>query len=342
MLRRSIIVVVCLSIIMLITNTAIATEKKMMWKIGTFFHEEHSLTRAVFKFKEEMGKRVGDKVEIQVYPNMQLGGGREMVEGVQLGTIQACEASLAWVANFDKSFLALNLPYLFVNRKIAFEFLDGPVGILMGQNLEKSGIHLMGYFENGIRHVTNNKRPIHKPGDLKGLKIRTMENPVHLAAFRNFGAMPTPMAFGEVFTALQQGVIDGQENPLANIDAMKFYEVQKYLSLTAHFYDVTGFMINSELYHGLPDDIRKAVDECATIAVQVQRQYAVEDDERFLKKFQEQNLMTINDLTNEERMAFKEAGMPTYDEFAGQIGSNLLNQIMEEVKKLEATYSGDK
>ena len=145
-----------------------------------------------------------------------------------------------------------------------------------------------------------------------------------------------------MFTALQQGVIDGQENPLANIDAMKFYEVQKYLSLTAHFYDVTGFMINSELYHGLPEDIRKAVDECAAIAVQVQRQYAIEDDERFLKKFQEENLMTINDLTNEERMAFKEAGMPTYGEFADQMKQRIYStRLWKKLKKLEAMYSGE-
>lgn len=314
--------------------------EKMVWKIGTFFHEQHALTRGVYKFKEEMEKRVGDKVEIQVYPNMQLGGGREMVEGVQLGTIQACEASLAWVSSFDSSFFALNLPYLFMNRDIAFEFLDGPVGAEMAKNLEKSGIHVMGYFENGIRHITNSKRPIRKPEDLKGLKIRTMENPVHLAAFRHFGANPTPMAFGEVFTALQQGTIDGQENPLANIDAMKFYEVQKYLTLTGHFYDVTGFMINLDLYNSLPEDIRKAVDESAAIAVKAQRQYSIEDDERFLKEFKEKGTMEIIELTDEEKAAFKQAGMPTYDEMADKIGRDMLQKVLDEVKRLEAKHLG--
>jgi tripartite ATP-independent transporter DctP family solute receptor len=287
-----------------------------------------------------MEKRVGDKVEIQVYPNMQLGGGREMVEGVQMGTIQACEASLAWVSSFDNSFFALNLPYLFMNRDIAFEFLDGPVGAEMAKNLEKSGIHIMGYFENGIRHITNSKRPIRKPEDLKGLKIRTMENPVHLAAFRHFGANPTPMAFGEVFTALQQGTIDGQENPLANIDAMKFYEVQKYLTLTGHFYDVTGFMINLDLYNRLPEDIRKAVDESAAIAVKAQRQYSIEDDEKFLKKFKEMGKMEIIELTDQEKAVWKQAGMSTYDEMADKIGRDMLKKVLDEVKRLEAKHLG--
>ncbi|MEW6661684.1 MAG: DctP family TRAP transporter solute-binding subunit [Bacillota bacterium] len=314
--------------------------KKMVWKIGAFFHEQHSLTRALFVFKAEMEKRVGDKVTIQIYPNLQLGGGREMVEGVQLGTIQACEATLALVSAFDSSFFALNLPYLFLTREIAFDFLDGPIGTEMAKNLEKSGIKILGYFENGIRHVTNNVRPIRTPADLRGLKIRTMENPVHLATFRNLGANPTPMAFGEVFTALQQGTIDGQENPFANIAAMKFDEVQKYMTLTGHFYDVTGFMMNLDLYKGLPEDIRKAVDESAAAAVKAQRKFATEDEERFHKEFLAKGSMSIIELTDAERLAFKEAALKTYDEMADRIGKEMLQKILAEVQRIEAKHLG--
>lgn len=312
--------------------------EKMVWRIGGFFHDQHHLTRGLKVFEQELEKRVGDRIDVQIFPNMQLGGGREMVEGVQLGTIQAAEASLAWVSAFDSSFLALNLPYLFLTREIAFEFLDGPVGTEMAKNLEKSGIKILGYFENGIRHVTNNVRPIRTPADLRGLKIRTMDNPVHLAAFRNLGANPTPMAFGEVFTALQQGTIDGQENPFANIAAMKFDEVQKYMSTTGHFYDVTGFMMNLELYKGLPEDIRKAVDESAAAAVKAQRRFAAEDDVRFQKEFTAKGKMSIIELTDAERLTFREKAIKTYDEMADRIGKEMLQKIMTEVQQIEAKH----
>jgi len=312
--------------------------EKTVWRIGGFFHDQHHLTRGLYVFEQELEKRVGDRIDVQIFPNMQLGGGREMVEGVQLGTIHAAEASLAWVSAFDSSFLALNLPYLFLTREIAFEFLDGPIGTEMAKNLEKSGIKILGYFENGVRHVTNNVRPVRTPADLRGLKIRTMDNPVHLAAFRNMGANPTPMAFGEVFTALQQGAIDGQENPFANIAAMKFDEVQKYMSTTGHFYDVTGFMMNLDLYNGLPGDIRKAVDEAAAAAVKAQRQFAAEDDVRFQKEFMAKGKMTIIELTNEQRLVFREAAKKTYEEMADRIGKDMLQRIRAEVQQIEARH----
>lgn len=309
-------------------------EKKVIEiKLAGTLPKGHAITDACFKFEEEVEKLTNGQVDVQVFPNLQLGGGREIIEGVQMGNIQMCESSLAPMAGFNKTFLAFNLPYLFKTREIAYKFLDGPIATEMKDSVQQNGFKILEYWENGFRHVTNSKRPIKVPADLKGLKIRTMENPVHMEAFRQMGANPTAMAFGEVFTALQQGAIDGEENPYSNINSMKFQEVQKYITNTGHFYDVTGFMINPDFFNKLPADIQDAIKKAARTATEYQRQRSIEDEAKYKEVMKK--ALEFTELTPAELEKFKEASKGTYDVFMKDIGEENLKKITDALTDIE-------
>ena len=188
-----------------------------------------------------------------------------------MGTIQMAIPSTSALAGFDKRIQVLDLPYLFTTRKAAFDAVDGELGHKLNSYLAKKGFEVLGYQENGFRHVTNSKRPIKSPADLKGLKIRTMENPMHIAFFKELGANPTPMSWGELYTALQQGTVDAQENPYAMIDDGKFYEVQKYVSETGHVFSYEILIANKKFMDKLPADLRKVVVDAAHKAIMAQR-----------------------------------------------------------------------
>lgn len=311
--------------------TAPAGGKKIEIKLAGTLPKGHAITDALYVFKEELEKLSNGKIEVKVFPNMQLGGGREIIEGVQLGNIQMCESSLAPMAGFNKTFLAFNLPYLFPTRDAAYKFLDGPVAGEMKSSVESKGFKILEYWDNGYRHLTNSKRPVKEPKDIVDLKIRTMENPVHMEAFKQMGAKPTPMAFGEVFTALQQGAIDGQENAYNNITAMKFQEVNKYITETGHFYDVTAFIINPDFFNKLPAELQAAVNKAARAATLYQRKRSIEDDAK--EKDVVKKSATIIELTDADKAKFKDATKGTYEVFKKDIGEGNLNKIIAAVNE---------
>ena len=166
-------------------------------KVGYIGSESHPTMQAMKTFGDNVAKGSEGKIKVELYPNAQLGGDRELCEGVQMGTIQMAIPSTSALAGFDKRIQVLDLPYLFTTREAAFEAVDGELGQKLNEFLGKKGFYVVGYLENGFRHVTNSKQPITKPEDLSGLKIRTMENPMHLAFFKELGANPTPMSWGE-------------------------------------------------------------------------------------------------------------------------------------------------
>ena len=332
----------CLAVMALVFGLSLPAEAKMTWKFSTFFDEDHALTKGAIKFKEEVEKKHGDKVEIKIYTLNQLGDGRENIEGLQVGTLELAEAGTPWAASFSDAFFPLNLPYLFLTRETAYKILDGEFGQRMAERFEKqAGIKLLGLWENGIRHVTNNKRTVKTPADLKDLKIRVQQDPVQMAIFRALGANPTPMAFGEVFTALQQNVIDGQENPFANIVQRKFYEVQKYISTTAHLYDVTGFYMNLDLFEDLDADFQKDILEAARVATEHQRKEAATQDERYLQRMVDYGKIEITMLTPEELVPFKEACKGVYKEVEDMLAktdkewAKIIPEMLEEIAKFE-------
>ena len=313
------------------SETPAAAGDKISIKLAGTLPKGHAITDALFVFKDEVEKLSKGKIEVKVFPNLQLGGGREIIEGVQMGNIQMCESSLAPMAGFNKTFLAFNLPYIFPTRDAAYKFLDGPIAGEMKNSVESKGFKILEYWDNGYRQLTNSKRPVKEPKDLVDLKIRTMENPVHMEAFRQMGAKPTPMAFGEVFTALQQGAIDGEENAYNNITSMKFQEVQKYVTETGHFYDVTAFIINPDFYNKLPKELQDAIKQAARTATEYQRKRSIEDDAK--QKEVVKKASSIIELSDADKAKFKEASKGTYEVFKKDIGEDQLKKIIAAINE---------
>ena len=300
-------------------------------KVGYIGSDTHPTMQAMKVFAKDVDAGSKGKIKVELYPNAQLGGDRELCEGVQMGTIQMAIPSTSALAGFDKRIQVLDLPYLFTTRKAAFDAVDGELGQKLNTYLSKKGFEVLGYQENGFRHVTNSKRPIKTPADLKGLKIRTMENPMHIAFFKELGANPTPMSWGELYTALQQGTVDAEENPYAMIDDGKFYEVQKYVSETGHVFSYEILIANKKFMDKLPADLRKVVVDAAHKAIMTQRARLEKEEAAFKAKVTKAGL-TANELTPEQKKPFVDATKKVYAQFENELGKEIMD-IARKVQK---------
>lgn len=297
-------------------------------KAGHVLAPVHPYHVGMEKFAELVDAKTKGEVKVEVYHSAQLGNERELIEALQMGTTDICLISTAPMAGFSKDFLVFDLPYLFTSPEQAYEILDGPIGQATFEGIKKADLIGLAFWENGFRDITNSKREIKTPEDLKGLKIRTMENKIHMGTFRSLGADPTPIASGEVFTALQQQTVDGQENPLTGIFTSKYYEVQKYLSLTEHFYSPAPLLIGAEAWAKLDPDQQKAVQEAAIEARDFQRKFNQEEVAKAQKELEAKG-MTI---TTVDKAAWKAAMAPVYEEFKKEVGEERLNAILEATK----------
>ncbi len=294
------------------------------FKLGTATAPDHAYNVAARKFADLVAQRTGNKVKIDTYPATQLGNERDMIEGLQLGTVDFVVTSTGPVGGFVPKMFVVDLPFLFRDREHAYQVLDGPIGKGLLDALSGKEIKGLAFWENGFRHITNNIRPIEKPEDLKGIKIRTMENKIHLAAFRAFGASPTPMAWGEVYTALQQGTIDGQENPIAIVYTSKLLEVQKYLALTGHFYSPALLLMSIKAYNSIPEDIRKIIIATAVECATLERNLLRDDEAKQLEELKAKGMQ----VTTPNKKPFQDAAAPVYKEFETQFGKEMLDQIL--------------
>ena len=279
---------------------------------------------AIDTFASEVDKRTGGRYKVQTFYSGALGGERESIEAVQLGTQELTFSSTGPIPNFVPEAKILDIPFLFSSKAQAQAVLDGPIGQDMLGKFDAKGFKALAWGENGVRHMTNSKRPVNGPEDLKGLKMRTMENPVHVAAYKGFGIVPTPMAFPEVFTALQQGTVDGQENPLSVIMAAKFDQVQKYLTLTGHVYSPCIFLMNKASFDKLSAADKTAFLEAAKVAVKANRARVADDDAKGVAELRSKGMNVIE---NVDKAKFVAALAPVYVEFEKQFGKAEIDKI---------------
>lgn len=281
--------------------------------------EAHPYHLGAAKFAELVDTYTNGTVKVEIFPNGTLGAERDMVEGVSMGTVDACITTNAPLTNFNANFNVYEFPYLFASREEAHKVLDSEIGQGLMDELESINIVGLAYFENGFRNITNNKREITSVQDLNGLKIRTMESEIHLAAFRAMGANPTPMNWGEVYTALAQGTIDGQENPAMAILDGKIYEVNQYLSLTEHFYSPAELLISANLFNSLTAEQQEGVKKAAAEACTYQREQAGEFNQSKLDTLEENGMI----ITEVDKSSFQEATQSVYDDYQSQYGAQL-------------------
>jgi TRAP-type transport system periplasmic protein len=277
--------------------------------------------------QKAVAERMGGRYKLELFPDFQLGGEREMTEGAQLGTIDIVTTSTGPVGNFVPDTLITDIPFLFRDYAHARAVLDGPIGQAILDKCPAKGLICLAWSENGIRHMTNNRREVGSPEDAKGLKIRTMENPFHMQAFRTIGVLPTPMAFPELFSALQQGTVDGQENPIGNIVAAKLYQVQKHLTLTGHLYSPAMVLMSPAAYNKMTPEDRKLIVEIAREGAKVTRARVEQLEKEGLQELRKVG-MQIRELSPAEKEAFKKAMAPAYADFAKRFGQANIDAIV--------------
>jgi tripartite ATP-independent transporter DctP family solute receptor len=323
---RKILVATLLCLAMCLSAGAALAELKL--KAGHTLAPDHPYQMGLERFAELVKERTNGEISIDVFHSSQLGSERELIEALQMGTVDVTIVSTAPLAGFTNEFLVYDLPFLFPDTATARRVLDSPFGQKALDSVSNIGLVGLVYFENGFRHVTNSKLPLVKPSDMQGLKIRTMENKIHMASFRVLGATPTPMAFGELYTALQQKTIDAQENPVPIIFTSKFYEVQKYCSLTGHFYAPTPFFFAQAAWERLSDEQKAIVKQAAAEARDYERGLIDQQNADFVSQLKDLGLEIIEI----DKPVWIEAMKPVYDEFAPTIGADTLKEIQDLIK----------
>lgn len=311
-------------------DNTVKDEEKVM-KFGSINTSDRSITLAMNKFAEQVEADTNGSVKVEVFPDSQLGGERDNFEGLQLGSLQASIVSTAVSSIFLEDMSVLDLPFLFKDTETAYKVLDGEIGQGLLAELESEGVIGMNFWENGFRHVTNSVREVKTPEDLQGLKIRTMESQMHLDLWEELGAIPTTMAFPELFSALQQGTVDGQENPYVVTATNNFYEAQDYLTVTEHVYGANIFLISKVFWDTLSDEEKEIINEAAEDAKVYQREVEQEQAEEFLDLLVEKG-MKVTELTEEERYEFIKKAQPIYEQYSKEIGEELVNKTIEAAK----------
>ncbi|MDX1711283.1 MAG: TRAP transporter substrate-binding protein [Rhodovibrionaceae bacterium] len=266
------------------------------------------------EFARRANEKLGDKAKVVVFGSSQLGKDKELLQKLKLGTVDFALPSSVMTTVADE-FGLFDMPYLVKNRDHMGRIEKQILWPDIAPAAEAKGYKVIAVWENGFRHITNNVRPINKPADLDGIKLRTPKGKWRVKMFKAYGANPTPMAFSEVFTALQTGVIDGQENPFAQIYSAKFQEVQEYLSLTGHVYTPAYVTVGKNKWEGLPDDIRQTLEETAKETQAFVYETAAKLETDLLKKLKDGG-MKVNEA---DKQAFVEASKPIYDEFAESV-----------------------
>lgn len=285
-------------------------------------------------FKNLVEAESGGRIEVNVYPSGQLGGETDLVQSAQEGMISMTMVSGAF-AKVCKEASVLEIPYLFPSAPVAWEVLDGEFGKALSQHcLEQTGLRTLAYGETGFRNFTNSKRPVAEPADLEGLKIRVMTLPLYVEMVKAMGAEPTPIAWPEVPSALTTGVVDGQENPVSVIDANKFYEFQKYLTLDGHVYGTDFFLVNEDIYQSLDKADQEIVARAAKVAGTMGRAIQQFNSAKGLKSLSE-NGMEITTPTSEQLAKFQAAAQPAViDWLKGEVDSKWIDHVQASVKSV--------
>lgn len=303
-------------------------------RAGIGLNQNHPQYKGLLKFKEIVEEETGGEITVETYHSGQLGDDRTMTEALQLGTQEVTIPSTAPIANFVPEFSVFDIPFLFPSEEVADEVLAGDVAQDLLAKLEEKDLVGLAYWENGFRDLTNSERPVETLEDFDGLKIRTMENDLHLEAFKALGANPTPMAFTELFTAMQQGTVDGQENPYATIYLENFYEVQDYVSDTHHVYSPFVFLMSKQFYDGLTEEQQEIVRSAAEEAGEHQIELNREANAEYLQNLQDEG-MEFSEISDEERQRMVDTVQPVIEDFKDDIGPEVVDGIMEAVENAQ-------
>lgn len=309
--------------------------KERTIRVSHVVPKDHPFQVGIEKFAEIVAQKTGGRMKMRGYPDGQLGAELQSISSAQGGVLEMTLVSTAATASVVKEFGVYDLPFLFNDHKEADLVLDGPVGRKLLDKLQERNLVGLCYFENGFRHVTNSRRPITKAEDFKGLKIRTIQNPVFIDIFNNLGANATPMPFTEVFTALESKAIDGQETPYSNIYGNKFYEVQKHVSNTGHIYGAAVVLVGRKFWDQLHASEQKVLQESCNAARDFERTYNRAEDPKLLAQIKAKGAI-YTEVAPAERARMRELLKPVYEKYARNLGEDVVKQTLAELDKHRA------
>jgi len=282
-------------------------------KAGHVLASDHPYHLGLVKMAEIIAEKSQGRLKMDVFPSSQIGNERDLIEGMQMGTVDLSLVSTAPLAGFVKDFLAFDLPFLFKDRATALKVLDGEIGQESLKKIEANNLIGLAFWENGYFNINNSKKAVKKPSDMNGLKIRTMENAIHMSTFKALGANPIPMAWGEVFTALQQSAIDGCTLTPTSYWTSKLHDAnQKYLTVTHHVYVPAPLLMSKKTYDSLPDDLKTVVKEAALAARDYERELSASVEAKYMANIKGAGVTVIEDIDPQE---WAKALLPVYDEF---------------------------
>lgn len=303
-------------------------DKTRVVKVGLTHGKNHSFTRALEIFADSIKSQTGGRYKVKVFHGSQLGGEKEMQEMLALGSL---EISLSGIINtYEPLFSLFEMPYLYRDRGHVMAVNNGPIMEGVAQSLRPKGIRLIGFYENGYRNITNSVRPVRQPKDLQGLLIRTPENPAQIETIKALGAIPTPMSFSELYTALLQGVVDGQENPLQNIWYGRLYEAQQYITMTGHIYNSVYVLAGDRFWESLPPADKKIFRSCIQASSQWQLQYM----ENLDKQLEEKMRVLGVEFIYPEKPPFQKAAEPAYEVLYKELGGNA-REIVKKIREVQ-------
>lgn len=306
-------------------DAADAGEKTYTIKFGHVESEDRSIHRAALEFKKYIEEESDGHLLVEVYPNATLGGDVQLTESVSQGTIQMATPTTSTMTMYDSKWDILDMPFIFDSAESCFAALDGELGQQLADTLTAQNIKVMGYDYNGARSMTNSKHPINVPEDLAGMKVRVMESPVFIDLFQTLGANATPMAYSELFTGLQQGTVDAQENGPSVVYVTKFQEVQDYFSLTEHVHSPFVIITNMDFYNSLPQEYQELLTEATQKwMIDWQRAEEIADNEKYLDLLEEEG-MQINTVSPENIQKFKDKLAPMYEKYEEKLGKEIFD-----------------
>lgn len=292
-------------------------------KVATVVSGEHPENIGAQEIKRLIEERSNGDIEVRIFTDSQLGNQRELVEQLRDGTLEMTWVTTGFFGSWEPVLNTLEIGYLFDDREHAFRSFDGPLGEQVAELVENHGVELLGYFEAGMRHLTNSQRAVETPEDMQGLKIRTPQAKYHLTTLEMMGASPTPMAFNELYTAMEQKVVDGQENPLSNIHSAAFYEVNEHLALTGHLHLTHMVMYSEQLWEGLSQEHQDIIEQAVIDSQDVQRARVADDDERLLSVLEENGMR----VTTPDRAALAERVHPLREQAIAEFGQQAADWI---------------
>ena len=317
----------------LAAGASAADIKERTLKFAFQNQKDHPQAMGAQKFADLVSQKSGGKITVKLFPGGTLGGDLQTISAMQGGTVELTVLNAGLLSGAVKEFAAVDLPFLFNNGPEADSVMDGPFGKRLLDKLPEKGLVGLGYWDLGFRNVTNSKRPINKMEDIAGLKLRVLQSPIYIDLFNTLGANATPMPFPELYSALEQRTVDGQENPVTVIASSKFYEVQKYLTLTRHTYNPQAFVVSKKFWDQLSADEHKIIMQAADEAKLFQRKASREQESISLEALKKSG-MQVNEVPAAEMARLREKVKPVVDKFSKEVGEATVKELYAEIGKV--------